>query len=1498
MQRFLDLHRPVQPGARGRDDGEAQDDSGGAFVCIEPRSAGGSIAIDWSWNWVLRPDSYTYSQVLGDDDGGGGSGGGRAAERRDELEDVSSVEGMNRSHHVAYSSRNNTDHQALHAFECFEHNALRSTNACIRLFAAIYADQSATYKEQLMKHLHVLCAKHKAQGSLHSHAVTNIATAVLAVCRDQAQREQPIGSANALHAMVAIATELLAAPSALVRRAAGEILGLLVHLEDDTFLSRITAVLREQLASKDVNVLCAAVFAFGCVHRYGGGMKTIRSLTFTVASLQLMGRDFTEPLRLWILHALWLTVETGGLSFSAYAQPTLSIVWSHAMHDCEARPPLLTLTIGRILHAVIAALGPEVSQAAAASASSGLGVERFLNLYFHLQADPQAQVQVQVVETANQLVLWNAIGDEERLTALLVSGLQSEEDELRRSSVKCVLRWGEKDARVVSKAQMASRLLQLMDRETSHAILALIRHAFNTFIKLHSTREPKGSAERPTRWFLLDTLKRAMVGGSHKLPSDGSAAPASGGAGAGEHARKEKDSSKQQQQQQQQADDDEDEDGIMGGSPSDGAKTSSSPSGGPSSSAASAALPTSASAECRWQTKAFALACVSHLLQAVKAALPASEFDLAYARKQCTYPTQFLVQQLVDLLTVACMATSSSYDSLRIKGTLCMLHVVQCFADVVDPDGEGELLLQLYNAQVTSAMTASMKNKSEAVGSAPQLRAAACELSVIYLVSGVTDDEVVVARTIRMLLTPLQRPQDVALWYAQYDGNMATMVLLSHLSALCQLQLATRAAAVASSTGGVGGAGGGGGGGGGKRRRKQPRLLALSCIAAALEPNVAWLQQQYVLALRDFALTLVTQKKDMQRTKGAFFDGAACTRVVDVFAPVWAVFLSATAEVGVEDADGEQGRRDTLLLVSIVLSALHTIFAYEVIAVQRRRGVDTSVSEADREREQRQVLLCLAALPKLLTPEALTNAQGAPLFDLAAELLPLLSWALQHRLAAEPSTVQPRQLAAAAVLSSLLDTLQQALAHSGVPPLPASSSTLAELLHALSESLASAVYQHLPLSALSSPDASPSNSVSRHSADTGGRAELASADIYIGEEALAFLTAALDMVPRLAALWLSGAQAQRRWQQLDERRDRSHGEDDAAAASSPLAVAFPFPTPVYLCALLQLCLHVMRQGNAALAERATRGFQAALDAFCAAGGPRQHPTAFASLSAALLSELHAHALHGQRRLDVDFRVSALLTAAWRLCSAPAAPHAGQDDDLLSAQTAAPVDHAQLRALAVVLNAALAAPHCQLVSLEVLAHAAFASPESSASSPLQHAAADAAAASVLALTAPSLLALLHRPASSDCALRAARCVEAACTRLVSHTAALLPLALPCLIASLSASPASLSCITALATSAPVAFKHVVAGLSPELKSALQSAALQAQAQAQTGSAASVESADGVAKAADANGAAVDGERAKSKEKGKAKKKKRSDSAHLNAVDAISLSTDFSAFAKRR
>ena len=1474
MSRFIDLHRPVSAGAlgaRGRDDSDSPDDA--PFLCIESKTAGGTISIDYSWNWCLRPDSYTYySQMVGEEEG---------RERRgEEDEEVTDVEGINRSHNLSYSRRNNSDHLSLHAFECYEHNPLRSTNACIRLFAAIYADQSATYKEQLMKHLHALINKHKAAGSLHLPAVTNIATALLAVCRDQAQRELPIGAPNALQAMVSIATDLLAAPSPLVRRAAGEVFGLLVHLEDDAFLTRITSVLRDQLASKDVNVLCAAVFAYGCVHRYGGGMKTIRALTFTVASLQLMGRDFTEPLRLWILHALWLTVETGGLSFSAYAQPTLSIVWSHAMHDCEAPAPLLTLTIGRILHAVVAALGPEVSQAAAASASSGLGVERFLNLYSHLQGDAHSSVQVQVIETANQLVLWNAIGDEERLLMLLVGGLESEEEELRRCSVKCLLRWGEKDARVVSKAGMAGRLLSLMDRETSHHILILIRHAINAFIKLHSTKEASKPGERPTRWYLLDTLKRAMVGGSHKLPSDGS-----GGAGAasGEGMRGK---DREKEGKAGGGDEDEDEEGIMGG----GGSAAATSSAAAVSASASSSAPSSVG-EFRWQTKAFALDSLSHLLQTMKASALPNEFDLSFARRHSTYSTQFLVQQLVDLLTVACMATSSSYDCLRIKGTIAMLNIVLCYQDVIDPDGEGELLLQLYSAQVTSALTASMKNKSEAIGSAPQLRAAACELCTVYLISGVTDDEMVVNRTLKMLLTPLQRPADVQLWYAQYDGNMATMVLLAHLSALCQLQLATRT--LASSTSAFGG----------KRKRKQPRQLALQLIHTALQPHFAWLQQQYLLALRDHAAVLVTQKKDLQRCKGHFFDGATATRVMDVFAPVWAVFLSATAEVGVEEPESEQGQKDQLLLVSTVLSTLHSIFAYEVLAVQRRKAIDTSVSEQEKEREQKQVLTCMQALPALLTPSLLASA-SSPFVDLIAELLPLLSWALQHRLVAEPSIVQPRQLAAAHVLSSLVESLLLFLQSNPLPTLPPSSTSLPELLHALSESVFTSVYQHLPLS--SAEASSPSSSAgggSQWRADVARRC-LAAADVDEGVAALRFVSRVLSLIPRLSSVWLMGAQAQRKWQHTEARMETVEGEEDGAALSSPLSAPFPFPPSVYLCALVELCLHVVRQGSPTLVNVAQLSLRGVVLAFSLSSGPRLWPSTFDAVARPLMEEVRAIARDDHQQLQqpsgggLEFRLVGLLEAAWWLAASPAAPSSSGDDLLTSHSSAPPVNGDLLRLLAAALNCALCSAQWRSATLQLLSGVVFAADPSPASAVL-HSAAEAAAAALFPLVAPSLLSLLHSTTDPALSLQLARSLQAAVTFLSALSTALLPLVLPCLIHSLSMSPESLSVITALATSFPSAFKQLVAGLSVELRTKLQSAALQAQQTTLPNGEGEGRATTPEAAAGGGGGGADGAEGRTSRDKGgKGKKKRKTDSGGLNAEDAISLSTDFSAFGKKK
>ena len=89
-----------------------------------------------------------------------------------------------------------------------------------------------------------------------------------------------------------------------------------------------------------------------------------------------LGYSFARTIR--TLHSLWLAVDTGGLSLSSYVQPTLTILYSQALHDAGARDSNLTRTLARIVHAVMSALGPDLSRA------GNVSVERLVHLWRHI----------------------------------------------------------------------------------------------------------------------------------------------------------------------------------------------------------------------------------------------------------------------------------------------------------------------------------------------------------------------------------------------------------------------------------------------------------------------------------------------------------------------------------------------------------------------------------------------------------------------------------------------------------------------------------------------------------------------------------------------------------------------------------------------------------------------------------------------------------------------------------------------------------------------------------------------------------------------------------------------------------------------------------------------------------------------------------------------------------------------------------------------------------
>jgi len=1062
------------------------------------------------------------------------------------------------------SLRNHQDRSlsfpACHSLECFDSAAQKATNSAVRLFATIYANQSQTHKEQLIKHFLAIVTKAKNMNSMHTNIVTNIATALLAITRDLAERDAGgLQCAAASDTLLTIASELMSVTNPMVRRAVGEMVGLLVRVEDDdTIVSKLFTTLQNQIHAKDQNTVCTAVFALGCVHRYGGAMKTMKNIPFTVAALQTLGRDFSEPFRIWVLHALWLAIDTGGLSFTAYVQPTLSMLQAHANADIDVRTPAVTQTIGRIIHAVLGALGPEVAASSSSSSSSSTPpgssnnvVDKFLNLWIHLQHDDvHASSRLEVVNIMHQLVLWSDPLQYPALLPVLVRALSSEEEEVRRSALKCLLQLGEKDPAVISQKNFEKRLMSMMDTEMNYGMVALIKHTITTWIISHATNQsitsprsptippaalsPLGVQANPTasqrssqsrdpqsadesiRYRLFDVCKRTIVG-SHRLPSDSQMAAAAAASNMPTKSKRAVAAS-MAMDDDKGMDDDDDDDGILA--------ASSDPSRDVAPSLKSRGRRASVSGECdrlfvvsesRWQSKAFALDSLASLLRYVHKSCPrTSEFDLAYARKHALYPLQYAVQQLPDLLTVTCLATSSVYDPLRIKGTQCMKVIVELFADVKDPDavhvdddpdtGGDALLLQVYSAQVTSALSQSMKNKSESVASAPQLRAKACELAVVYLTSGVTSDSIVFSRMLKLLLEPVLHPADtLANLNNQFDGNMGTMLILCHLHALAQLHASVLDNPAPSS------------------RKKSsrpltPRQRAIATIRETLSPHFPLLTLHYFQCLKDLMLISNLPHKDVTKLVGYYFDGANTSNPLPVYLAHWDAFLTNLCHtMKKENSSGEAGRAARAAtsmiiasdgstgsdlakreLVSICLGVIGTVLQLMAqhesslasgerrasmvgspFAIRSKRSSNLDAAalyRADREKEQPCSTICLNALAALLREHNLRADRVSA--SVLMELLPLVNWNLTHRPSGvEPAILLKRQEACIMVLQQLTQyTLPDVIADdsklqsflTGAEtqiPLDGSggdASPLLDILHSIGDMLVSAVHQFLP----------------------------------------------------------------------------------------------------------------------------------------------------------------------------------------------------------------------------------------------------------------------------------------------------------------------------------------------------------------------------------------------------------------------------------------------------
>lgn len=274
--------------------------------------------------------------------------------------------------------------------------------------------------------------------------------------------------------------------------------------------------------------------------------------------------------------------------------------------------------------------------------------------------------------------------------------------------------------------------------------------------------------------------------------------------------------------------------------------------------------------EARFPTKLFALQCLEHIVAALQRSDKREHFDLHFARQHCDGKPRLLVQQVNDLLTIATMAIGASFAAVQVAGMELLHTVISSFARSEDPEGfEGSLLLELYQAQITSALRQALSHSAEDAVISPLLRCAACQTAVTFIRSGLLSDRVALSRIVNLLLGPLER-EELATWSAIFNGRVTTSITLAHVHALASLYIAAVDAhtTLGQKT---------------KESFPHPSHTALRHVYDDFTARHAPLAALFFKALHDYALVLTVKRTQIHKVKGFFFDGAMVTGVKDAF---------------------------------------------------------------------------------------------------------------------------------------------------------------------------------------------------------------------------------------------------------------------------------------------------------------------------------------------------------------------------------------------------------------------------------------------------------------------------------------------------------------------------------------------------------------------------------------------------------------------------------------
>ncbi|KAK4346804.1 hypothetical protein RND71_033143 [Anisodus tanguticus] len=350
------------------------------------------------------------------------------------------------------------------------------------------------------------CLRAGKKQAWHATSVTNICVGLLSGLKALlALRPEPL-PLEVLSLAQSIFQSILAEGDicASQRRASSEGLGLLARLGNDVFTARLTRVLLGDINSAvDSNYACSVALSLGCIHRSAGGIALSSLVPATVNSLSSLAKSSNTGLQIWSLHGLLLTVEAAGLSYVSHVQATLSLAMDILLSN-EIGSTNLQQSVGRLINAIVAVLGPELSP-------GSIFFSRCKSVIAEVSSRQETATLYENVRFSQQLVLFapQAVTVHYNVQTLLPT-LSSRQPTLRRLALSTLRHLIEKDAGSIMNEHIEDTLFHMLDEETDAEIGSLAR---TTVMRLLYASCPS----RPSQW--LSICRNMILSSSSRVIS-------------------------------------------------------------------------------------------------------------------------------------------------------------------------------------------------------------------------------------------------------------------------------------------------------------------------------------------------------------------------------------------------------------------------------------------------------------------------------------------------------------------------------------------------------------------------------------------------------------------------------------------------------------------------------------------------------------------------------------------------------------------------------------------------------------------------------------------------------------------------------------------------------------------------------------------------------------------------------------------------------------------